>query len=135
MRISDWSSDVCSSDLRPAVRRESLHDLAQPLRRDVLERPDHRAHKAVLDVSGEHAEGAEDAGQRRHKHRADAEQPGDLHGMQGPAAAERHQSHLRSEEHTSELQSLMRTSYAVFCLTKKNSHNTPNEKSSCFTSI
>src|SRR3546814_3258529 len=29
---------------------------------------------------------------------------------------------LRSEEHTSELQSLMRISYAVFCLTKKNSH-------------
>src|SRR3546814_7165222 len=29
----------------------------------------------------------------------------------------------RSEEHTSELQSLMRTSYAVFCLKKKNSHN------------
>src|SRR3546814_6581117 len=30
----------------------------------------------------------------------------------------------RSEEHTSELQSLMRTSYAVFCLKKKNTHNT-----------
>src|SRR3546814_1742539 len=30
---------------------------------------------------------------------------------------------LRSEEHTSELQSLMRISYAVFCLNKKNSHN------------
>src|SRR3546814_2056407 len=30
---------------------------------------------------------------------------------------------LRSEEHTSELQSLMRISYAVFCLTKKNSQN------------
>src|SRR3546814_10226371 len=29
---------------------------------------------------------------------------------------------VRSEEHTSELQSLMRTSYAVFCLTKKNTH-------------
>src|SRR3546814_5521131 len=29
---------------------------------------------------------------------------------------------LRSEEHTSELQSLMRTSYAVFCLQKKNTH-------------
>src|SRR3546814_10679318 len=28
----------------------------------------------------------------------------------------------RSEEHTSELQSLMRISYAVFCLTKKNTH-------------
>src|SRR3546814_4694931 len=31
---------------------------------------------------------------------------------------------FRSEEHTSELQSLMRTSYAVFCLKKKNKHNT-----------
>src|SRR3546814_5257103 len=36
----------------------------------------------------------------------------------------------RSEEHTSELQSLMRISYAVFCLKKKNKHyNTENEKS------
>src|SRR3546814_6976335 len=32
----------------------------------------------------------------------------------------------RSEEHTSELQSLMRISYAVFCLKKKNQHNTPH---------
>src|SRR3546814_2038912 len=32
----------------------------------------------------------------------------------------RHKVPMRSEEHTSELQSLMRTSYAVFCLTKKN---------------
>src|SRR3546814_6728091 len=31
--------------------------------------------------------------------------------------------HFRSEEHTSELQSLMRISYAVFCLTKNNTHN------------
>src|SRR3546814_6920720 len=31
-------------------------------------------------------------------------------------------SHRRSEEHTSELQSLMRISYAVFCLKKKNTH-------------
>src|SRR3546814_8220672 len=31
---------------------------------------------------------------------------------------------MRSEEHTSELQSLMRTSYAVFCLKKKNTHTT-----------
>src|SRR3546814_4183951 len=33
---------------------------------------------------------------------------------------------LRSEEHTSELQSLMRISYAVFCLKKKNNYNTPS---------
>src|SRR3546814_9547955 len=35
----------------------------------------------------------------------------------------RHYAHLRSEEHTSELQSLMRISYAVFCLKKKNNQN------------
>src|SRR3546814_1931196 len=36
---------------------------------------------------------------------------------------------LRSEEHTSELQSLMRISYAVFCLKKKNKHtNEPNRQ-------
>src|SRR3546814_5888599 len=33
--------------------------------------------------------------------------------------------YARSEEHTSELQSLLRTSYAFFCLTKKNNHDTP----------
>src|SRR3546814_8443576 len=36
----------------------------------------------------------------------------------------------RSEEHTSELQSLMRISYAVFCLKKKNNKNRHNNKSS-----
>src|SRR3546814_1436346 len=35
---------------------------------------------------------------------------------------------LRSEEHTSELQSLMRISYAVFCLKKKNNHHTYHNK-------
>src|SRR3546814_9588071 len=39
-----------------------------------------------------------------------------------PACAD-HQPGYRSEEHTSELQSLMRISYAVFCLKKKNKHN------------
>src|SRR3546814_6568590 len=38
-------------------------------------------------------------------------------------AEERHRRGQRSEEHTSELQSLMRTSYAVFCLTKKRTIN------------
>src|SRR3546814_4394927 len=36
--------------------------------------------------------------------------------------------HSRSEEHTSELQSLMRISYAVFCLKKKNKNNSKNSK-------
>src|SRR3546814_11885619 len=42
------------------------------------------------------------------------------------ARAERRPSFWRSEEHTSELQSLMRISYAVFCLKKKNIHHTYN---------
>src|SRR3546814_2336130 len=46
----------------------------------------------------------------------------------GPALAQRRIDHrppdARSEEHTSELQSLMRISYAVFCLKKKNSNTT-----------
>src|SRR3546814_2716004 len=46
-----------------------------------------------------------------------------------PAGGVRPGAHARSEEHTSELQSLMRISYAVFCLKKKNRkqrHSTPN---------
>src|SRR3546814_2374413 len=39
----------------------------------------------------------------------------------------------RSEEHTSELQSLMRISYAVFCLKKKTTHKTTNQKKSSIT--
>src|SRR3546814_3831175 len=42
------------------------------------------------------------------------------HSAHGGAAPDWHQGWLRSEEHTSELQSLMRISYAVFCLKKKN---------------
>src|SRR3546814_5821345 len=38
---------------------------------------------------------------------------------------------MRSEEHTSELQSLMRTSYAVFCLKKKNNTNTNEPSAEC----
>src|SRR3546814_9436671 len=60
-------------------------------------------------------------GGSRHGHAEEAdcrdveEDPGMLARM-----PRRNLLHLRSEEHTSELQSLMRISYAVFCLTKKN---------------
>src|SRR3546814_7670987 len=42
-----------------------------------------------------------------------------------PVAVHERATFRRSEEHTSELQSLMRISYAVFCLNKKNITNTP----------
>src|SRR3546814_8523186 len=51
---------------------------------------------------------------------------GGLHGFtgwSGPILTDSGGFQVRSEEHTSELQSLMRISYAVFCLTKKNSLN------------
>src|SRR3546814_1002535 len=50
------------------------------------------------------------------------------HGIRGGGLPQRHRrTRGRSEEHTSELQSLMRISYAVFCLKKKKQH--PNKKS------
>src|SRR3546814_9976355 len=55
-----------------------------------------------------------------------------------PESAGRLRAFLRSEEHTSELQSLMRISYAVFCLKKKNKHtsnnNQHNNKNTTYTS-
>src|SRR3546814_6920187 len=57
---------------------------------------------------------------RRSRHRVSQRQPpASLHGGGGQGAARR-----RSEEHTSELQSLMRHSYAVLCLKKKKQNNT-----------
>src|SRR3546814_6635950 len=108
MRISDWSSDVCSSDLpvgqhtiaavhcagmMPPVLRRRLDDA------DVLERTiKARAREAAMraDMPFGHRDAA---GERTE-----------------PDPTE------RSEEHTSELQSLMSISYAVFFLNKKRAH-------------
>src|SRR3546814_2573078 len=102
MRISDGSSDVCSSDLERllVLRRYGLVD-------------QHRlAGQRIGRAVGEIVVGA--VGDERHQDqqaRAEAEPaPPALPGL--PASE-------RSEEHTSELQSLMRNSYAVFCLKKK----------------
>src|SRR3546814_2319682 len=114
MRISDWSSDVCSSDLpisassgravcdparRPRTRDRRAELLDQPLSRRArgrLDRLRSAAHQA-------REEGREGADQRRI----------------APAASALSRDAVRSEEPTSELQSLMRISYAVFCLKKK----------------
>src|SRR3546814_3373120 len=49
---------------------------------------------------------------------------GDADQHQGPDPGQQAPPHVRSEEHTSELQSLMRSSYAVFCLKKKKTKTT-----------
>src|SRR3546814_4909706 len=113
MRISDWSSDVCSFRSDHFRRTARAHDVAQLDRRDV-----------AVSVRGHPA-----AHGRVERHVRLLEQ--DLAGLQD---GHLHRHHLetvggnlqlgRSEEHTSELQSLMRISYAVFCLKKKIT-NTP----------
>src|SRR3546814_4459976 len=60
-------------------------------------------------------------------------EPLDAHGSGKIRDPARQISGKRSEEHTSELQSLMRTSYAVFCLKKKNKITTTNHQTRCST--
>src|SRR3546814_3764149 len=99
MRISDWSSDVCSSDLAwwAGSRTAML-----------------RARSAHRDPAG-WACGSSTAGGRRKL----ACRPGLRVASRLPALAHGYFAWNRSEEHTPELQSLMRISYAVFCLKKK----------------
>src|SRR3546814_8313836 len=100
MRISDWISDVCSSDLGnvPVDAPRGTEGVPQHAREG---RTDARAG------------GQPGAVQRVPCRRA---------GVGGAVVAARRCAvlpRLRSDEHTSELQSLMRISYAVFCLKKK----------------
>src|SRR3546814_4170734 len=107
MRISDWSSDVCSSDLISCVRRlTSRLTMFSSGRWDKWVEVEDEIHRggcrARPRCRGSGPTGDLLGGRRRHMDRT-----------------------LRSEEHTSELQSLMRISYAVFCLKKKiNKHLT-----------
>src|SRR3546814_9499071 len=121
MRISDWSSDVCSSD---------LDDHEQNLERAV-DLEGQRLHRARIDEGPEGAgnadvEGADGKGRELRPEGADANDLGsDVHVASRHPGAPDATAHKvlgdqrRSEEHTSELQSLMRISYAVFCLKKK----------------
>src|SRR3546814_1603587 len=115
MRISDWSSDVCSSDLLD-------HDAALAAGVVAAERValrkhvgDHALERGALEKEiDETWPGNFRFGQLwRCRQRRD-----DRLGHRARRLAERLGE--RSEEHTSELQSLMRISYAVFCLKKKN---------------
>src|SRR3546814_7960701 len=119
MRISDWSSDVCSSDLV-----WFLSDLAySELYYDGKPTPSILQVKGAKDIAVEFTSLSKTysmAGWRM------GFAVGNKHLI---AAMARVKSYLdygaftpRSEEHTSELQSLMRHSYAVFCLKKKKQH-------------
>src|SRR3546814_8442316 len=140
MRISDWSSDVCSSDLQILLPRYAQHRLATrricllhhlfPFRfqeLNIAERPPQSCttRSPLARCSPGLSCSCAPHYNRRHNQAASPET--------GPASVPRFQSSIhnhqyprqahwraRSKEHTSELQSLMRISYAVFCLKKKN---------------
>src|SRR3546814_6933126 len=117
MRISDWSSDVCSSDLM-AARAQGYPDIVAP-----------PSFPAVIETL------ANDEQRRRGElpltevigcdfhHLLHGEQhftyEGLMYAGDDVVVTTRVEDFYRSEEHTSELQSLMRISYAVFCLKKK----------------
>src|SRR3546814_6985584 len=125
MRISDWSSDVCSSDLVEEIVDAELEarlvvDLIGELEIVVKD-----VRRAVADLAGRRIEVGRLADPLRRPGRADAVLLGREHAITAPFRIAAVAAADRSEEHTSELQSLMRISYAVFCLKKKkqDQHN------------
>src|SRR3546814_4117483 len=119
MRISDWSSDVCSSDLYIGCGESGTARRPWDEEKGVS----HDSTSQSATAAGDGAARCSDRGlgagraaggarnRRRSGHRRHRIAPA-LDRSDRPGAG-------RSEEHTSELQSLMRISYAVFCLKKK----------------
>src|SRR3546814_8276865 len=119
MRISDWSSDVCSSDL-PAAHHRAAEDRK-------LARARHMRYAEIggeLHVADEVDDDHERDRRDDDRHRRQPVEPvGEVHRIAERHDHERREHDVeRSEEHTSELQSLMRISYAVSCLKKKKQH-------------
>src|SRR3546814_4929950 len=114
MRISDWSSDVCSSDLEANGRLRKRRPSVDIATFEATPQEDSRV------VSFPNRFGSEDP--------AAAAARAQIRGLLEHAIDELPEAFRlvfvmreiegRSEEHTSELQSLMRISYAVFCLKK-----------------
>src|SRR3546814_6021416 len=111
MRISDWSSDVCSSDLLATGIVHQRADFGNRSFKHTMSRwiGDHECGQTLAYFG--------DLGFQ-------------VFNVDVAVFVGSHHDHIhagqlrRSEEHTSELQSLMRISYAVFCLKKKNQLNT-----------
>src|SRR3546814_5740017 len=120
MRISDWSSDVCSSDLLPLSDRSADAGKRHPsLHIQTVAKSSSRGRGRAGYATTAYGQAVPPQLPARRGARS---RPG------GPRQSQMAASELlglgRSEEHTSELQSLMRISYAVFCLKKKKKHIT-----------
>src|SRR3546814_6814400 len=124
MRISDWSSDVCSSDLIPPKTESRPGPITVAVgeskpQQTMQQRLD-EARKVQSDNDAARTKGHSTANYQTHKVRRGQTLSGIAHQYNVSLNELRHAngikgSELRSEEHTSELQSLMRISYAVFC--------------------
>src|SRR3546814_4992143 len=120
MRISDWSSDVCSSDLGRIDDRAALAPLGHQTGIGQLGKVEAHRGSGHVKRFGQGASG--DTALARLHQQAERGEPM-LMRQSGQGTHGVCRFHGRSEEHTSELQSLMRISYAVFCLKKKNTTN------------
>src|SRR3546814_5779630 len=130
MRISDWSSDVCSSDLVFVVANRVHPNALEISRKDFEQSIEHKIDvlipadpKLAAQAAKLGKTLAEVAKGNRIGHALEnmmqlAMGAGE-ESVEGNIAGRNGKSLLRSEEHTSELQSLMRNSYAVSCLKKK----------------
>src|SRR3546814_4711639 len=132
MRISDWSSDVCSSDLVTLVlvKKMAAVSIKNPGPVIPAEHLD-RIFERFYRIDASRQRGTEGAGLGLAIAKSIVEAHGGEIRANSAIQATEFEISLpsigcchgeRSEEHTSELQSLMRISYAVFCLKKKNTH-------------
>src|SRR3546814_5694307 len=125
MRISDWSSDVCSSDL--FVTKRDFAGLEVTASEQLTEQGDGNIFRVDATIGANFDDGSGNAVLSVGYQQADA-----IYQGARPFSVEQVDSYSggtggRSEEHTSELQSLMRISYAVFCLKKKTIEKTKND--------
>src|SRR3546814_4501632 len=110
MRISDWSSDVCSSDLVPFIDLQMRYEEEREEILACVDRVLSKGHLVLTEEVFEFERKVCGYTGARHCISLNSGTDALMIGMWAMG---------RSEEHTSELQSLMRISYAVFCLTKK----------------
>src|SRR3546814_5222407 len=121
MRISDWSSDVCSSDLVSA-QWEPTDNLKASFIWQHFEEDDQRSRtgkQLCTRDEGPAMLGTTVVPDHLRPKLSQGCKPGSLYSDAAFGAPNASSFAFRSEEHTSELQSLMRISYAVFCLKKK----------------
>src|SRR3546814_8288917 len=123
MRISDWSSDVCSSDLYVCIMAAAAMLLSSCGAKKKLLQAENRyssldsAYRALQDELA----ACEDSTEVYQRRLGDLQQDLNEKKETNDRMVDQleRMSVIRSEKHTSELQSLMRNSYAVFCLKKK----------------